>query len=267
MSTILKREQAPISDAAWQEIDSQAARSLQNTLVARKIVDFCGPHGWEAAAVNTGRLDVKDQPQGKLTWGVRRVLPLIEVRVPFHLSQMELDNVVRGAKDPDLDALEAAAREAALFEDGAVFNGFAANNITGMIAASDHEPLPLPQDGSAYPGLAVRATTLLRDADIGGPYALVLGNDEYIALLAASSPGYPPYQAVLEILGGGVYVSPAIQGGLIASTRGGDFELSVGVDFAVGFADRDRHNVELYLTESFTFRVLEPRAIIPLRRA
>ena len=52
----------------------------------------------------------------------------------------------------------------------------------------------------------------------------------------------------------------AIQGGVLLSVRGGDYELTVGQDLSIGYADHDRHTVELYLTESFTFRVLEPRA-------
>jgi len=35
---------------------------------------------------------------------------------------------------------------------------------------------------------------------------------------------------------------------------------------AIGYADHDRTKVELYLTESFTFRVLEDKAAILLRR-
>jgi uncharacterized linocin/CFP29 family protein len=51
------------------------------------------------------------------------------------------------------------------------------------------------------------------------------------------------------------------------STRGGDYELTVGQDLAVGYAVHDRTEVELYLTESFAFRVLEEKAAVFLRRA
>jgi uncharacterized linocin/CFP29 family protein len=35
---------------------------------------------------------------------------------------------------------------------------------------------------------------------------------------------------------------------------------------SIGYAAHDRESVELYLTESFTFRVLEERAAVFLRR-
>jgi uncharacterized linocin/CFP29 family protein len=50
------------------------------------------------------------------------------------------------------------------------------------------------------------------------------------------------------------------------ATRGGDYEITVGQDLSIGYAVHDRENVELYLTESFTFRVLEEKAAIFLRR-
>jgi len=56
-----------------------------------------------------------------------------------------------------------------------------------------------------------------------------------------------------------------LDGGVLLSTRGGDFELTVGADCAIGYAGHDRDNVELYITASFTFRVLEPKAAVPLK--
>ena len=51
----LKRELAPISAAAWKQIDAEATRVLKLKLAGRKLVDFNGPLGPTAAAVNTGR--------------------------------------------------------------------------------------------------------------------------------------------------------------------------------------------------------------------
>ena len=61
--------------------------------------------------------------------------------------------------------------------------------------------------------------------------------------------------------------APALDAGaLLLTTRGGDYELTVGQDLSIGYSVHDRDNVELYLTESFTFRVLEDKAAIALRR-
>ncbi len=49
--------------------------------------------------------------------------------------------------------------------------------------------------------------------------------------------------------------------------RGGDFELTVGGDWSIGYSDHTADVVRLYLQESFTFRVLSPEAAVPLTYA
>lgn len=48
------------------------------------------------------------------------------------------------------------------------------------------------------------------------------------------------------------------------SLRGGDFELTVGQDFSIGYLDHNAERVRLYLEESFTFLILSQQAAIPL---
>ncbi len=265
MPSILKREFAPISDEAWKELDKQAAGVLRRVLVGRKVVDFSGPHGWDFGAVNLGRLKLAPRKaEGGVGWGVREVQPLIEMRLPLRLKQMELDNLTRGAGDADVDALLAAAASAAKFEDAAIFNGFAGGKIEGILKASSHKPVPLPADAEPYPKAVAQAVKAMSMAGVGGPYALVLGPDAYFTLVQAAKHGYPPRQAVRDILGGDVYMSAVLDGGAVLSTRGGDFELAVGKDFSLGYASHDTDEVELFMTETFTFRVLEPKAAVAL---
>src|SRR6056297_3756884 len=107
MTNLLRRDQAPLTEQAWQEVDSLAKRILKSQLSARRFVDVDGPHGWDLAAVDTGHLQLGDQKTTEdVPWGVRTALPLLEVRLPFVLSQMELDAISRGCKDPDLDSLQ-----------------------------------------------------------------------------------------------------------------------------------------------------------------
>ena len=77
-------------------------------------------------------------------------------------------------------------------------------------------------------------------------------------MLAAAEDGYPLAKRLTEqVLDGPLVRAAAIEGGVLLSVRGGDYELTVGQDLSIGYAAHDRQTVELYLTESFTFRVLE----------
>jgi uncharacterized linocin/CFP29 family protein len=265
---LLKRELAPVLPDAFALVDAEAARVLKLNLAGRKIVDFRGPHGWQLAAVNTGRLDIlPDDRDPDLDLGIRRAQPLVEVRVPIRLPLIELDSVARGASNPDLAAVVRAAEKVAHAEDAAIFNGFAPAGIVGIIPASPHAAHPLPADVTTLPRTILAARETLRQAGVSGPYALVLDAERYAQVLAAAEDGYPLAKRITQqVLDGPLVRAAAIEGGVLLSLRGGDYELTVGQDLSIGYAHHDKHTVELYLTESFTFRVLEPAAAVPLRR-
>lgn len=262
---LLKRELAPILSDAWEEIDQEATRILKVNLAGRKLVDFDGPHGFQLSAVNTGRLDYLDEAIEGVPAALRRVQPLLELRVPIRLRIAELDLVARGARDADLEPVAEAALKVAKAEDSAIFNGIAAAGITGILDASPHAPVQSNGVGD-YPRAILDARETLRRAGIGGPYALALGTDAYEKLFSSLQDGYPIVKQIeRHIISGPIVQAPCLGGGVVLSTRGGDFELTVGQDLSIGYAFHDRDEVELFLTESFSFRVLEPAAAVRLQ--
>jgi uncharacterized linocin/CFP29 family protein len=264
---LLKRKLAPITPEAWEQIDNEARRVLKLHLAARKVVDFSGPHGWKLGGVNTGRLKpIHKGPLPEVQHAVRDVQPLIEVRSPFVMKIHELDYAARGADDLDLDPVIGASERIALAEDMAVFGGFQDAHIGGIIDASPHAPIEV-KGSLDWPRAVVQAKAVLRAAGMNGPYALVLGPQAYAELTADSEDGYPLRQRIEANVDGPLVWAPALgSGALLLTTRGGDYELTVGQDMSIGYAFHDRENVELYLTESFTFRVLEDKAAIHLKR-
>jgi uncharacterized linocin/CFP29 family protein len=263
---LLKRELAPILGAAWNAIDSEARRVLALNLAGRKIVDFDGPHGWNHAAVNTGRLAIFErEPIPQVSAGLRSVQPLVELRTPMRLAMMELDTIERGAADFDLEEVVSAAERIAMAEDRAIFHGWPDARIPGIVPSSPHTPVVV-QDVVHWPRAILDAKEVLRRAGVDGPYALALGPKAHEDLYAASEDGYPIVKRIERtILDGPIVRAPGLDGAVLLSARGGDFALTVGQDFSIGYADRDRAHVELYITESFTFRVLEARAAVHLR--
>jgi uncharacterized linocin/CFP29 family protein len=262
----LLRELAPVSDTAWSAIEEEAATRLRAFLAARKLVDFTGPLGWTTSAVNLGRVSAPDDaPADGVQARVREVLPLVELRTPFELSRDVIEEVDRGAPDPNLDAVVEAAQRAALAEDRAVLHGYAASGIVGITDATPHEPLATPDDYEQFPTAIARAIAVLRDAGVGGPYALALGPQPYTNVIETTYGGYPVLNHVRLLLDGPVVWAPAVACAVVLSVRGGDFELTVGEDLSVGYLAHDAERVQLYLEESLTFRALTPEAAVELR--
>lgn len=262
----LLREHAPISEASWGLVDEEARTRLTPALAARKLVDFAGPLGWEHSATNLGRVEpVAQTPVEGVVAARRRVLPVVELSAPFTLSRDELRDADRGAADVDLAPLDAAARRVATAENRAVFHGWEAAGIDGIAQASPHEPIALGEDCSRYPRHVASAVEALLDAGIGGPYGLALGPHAYTMVLETGEyGGYPLLEHLRKILAGPLVWAPGVDGGVVLSQRGGDFLFEAAEDLSIGYDAHDRDGVDLYLIESFTFRVATPEAAVAL---
>jgi len=267
MADILKKSVSPITAEAWSLLEAEAKRSLSSSLSARKCVDFHGPLGWTSSSVNLGRLKLLDKDLVKgLKAGIRLVQPLVELRVPFTLDLWDLDDVSRGALDPNVEELRSAAKKAALFEESAIYLGYKEAGIQGMLEASPVKPISVEKTDcdSLFTSLE-NAIISLQKAGTGGPYALVLGSSLWELLMLSKQSGFPVRKRIDGMFSSGLHWSPALSGGAVISTRGGDYELTVGQDFSLGYKNHDGKNVELFLAESFTFRVLEPGAAVELK--
>lgn len=264
----LLRELAPVSEAAWAEIGDEATRTLKHFLTARRLVDFSGPHGWEHEVAPRAHInDVGTAPDG-VRARIRDVQPLLEFRAEFELQRSELDAIDRGARDADLDPIRDAARRLALAEDTTVFHGNEGAHIAGIAAASPHQPLEISDNYGEYPSTVARAVATLQFAGVAGPYAVALGPRCYTGVVETTElGGYPVLEHLRLITGGPVLWAPAVDGAVVLSQRGGDFELTVGQDPALGYLSHDTDTVSLYVEESFTFQVLTPEAAVHLAYA
>ena len=262
----LLREHAPVTRTGWELLDSEARERLAPALAARRLVDFAGPRGWEHSATNLGRTEqVADVPEEGVAARRRLVLGLVELRVPFSVARSELDDADRGAVDIDLDALDQAALRIARAENAAVFHGWSAAGIAGIIGASTHDRIQLGEDCERYPRHVAKAVDSLRAAGIDAPYGLALGPDAHTRVLETSEHGgYPLLEHLREIVGGPIVWAPAVRGGAVLSMRGGDFLFDSGEDLSIEYESRDADAVRLYLEESFSFRVVTPDAAVAL---
>ena len=166
----LYRELAPVPDAAWEQIETEASQALKRTLAARQLVDFEGPLGWRVSSVDPGRTQaLESAPHPGVEMRMRKVQPLVELRIPFELARSEIDAIDRGAADADLQPVIDAARTAALAEDNAIFYGYRDGGITGICEAAAARSLPLTDDYTHYPDVVAEALNRLRMASVDGP--------------------------------------------------------------------------------------------------
>lgn len=258
----LHRELAPISDPAWAQIEEEASRTLKRHLAARRVVDVQGPRGVDFPAVGTGHLRQIEAPGEGIQATQREVKSLVELRVPFELSRQQIDDVERGVNDSDWQPAKDAARRIAFAEDRAVFEGYGPAGIQGVRQGTRNPVLTLPAEVKRYPVTVAQAVSQLRLAGVSGPYTLLLGADAYTAAAAASDDGYPVLQRIERRVDGEIIWAPSIAGGVVLTTRGGDFALHIGQDFSIGYLSHAGSAVRLYLLEIFTFLLLTTEASV-----
>jgi uncharacterized linocin/CFP29 family protein len=193
------------------------------------------------------------------------VRPLVELRVAFELDRRELDRIDRGAASVDLDPLRDAAREFAAAEDSALFDGIDEAGIPGLVTSAANHGVALPEDPEQMPGAIGEALEALRQAGVGGPYAVALGPTAFTALTrTVGDGGYPVMKHVSQLIDRPIVWAPSLEGGIVVSLRGGDFRLICGRDASIGYVSHDEKQVRLYFEESFGAELIGPEAAVPL---
>lgn len=261
---ILKRGLAPLTSEIWEEIDGRAKEVLENYLTARKVVNINGPKGWNSNVVSEGRLDIIKEDGDGVSAGTYRVKPLMEVRASFELNRWEMDNIVRGAKDIDLSSLEEAAKKIALYEDKAIFEGNKSANIEGILEVGGSTELSLGTSREEILDAITKGALKLESSYASKPFTLVVSTDVYRTINKELS-GYPLSKQIEKIIGGEIVVSPAIKGAILLPQSHEDIEMTIGQDLSIGYEHHDSKTVRLFITESFTFRVLDPAIIVKFK--
>jgi len=260
----LHRELAPISDAAWAQIEEETSRTIKRYLAGRRVVDVQGPAGSTLSAVGTGHLHKISAPGNGIIAQQREAKTLVELRVPFELDRQMIDDVERGSNDSDWQPAKDAARKLAFAEDRAIFEGYDAAGIVGIRRGTTNPQKTLPADVRKYPEAFAQALSQLRLVGVNGPYSILLSADAYTELAETSDYGYPVLEHVKRLVEGKIIWAPAIDGAFVVTTRGCDLDLHIGQDASIGYLGHTDTHVRLYLQETFTFLYLTSESAVAL---
>ncbi len=260
---MLYRDLAPISDAAWKEIDERAEEVLKAYLSARKVVKVDGPKGLDFNVITEGRLTNIDEVDG-VSYGNYQVLPLLESRIEFEINRWELDNISRGAKDIEYEPMEEALKSLALFEENAIYNSLDQAIVHGIDESMDSEAIDFGNNPTEIMEGIAKGLVQLRMAYAQGPFTLVVNKEAYKRIISKDS-GYPLDKRIESLIGGKIIFSHVVKGAYLLPYNHDDLELTIGRDYAIGYQSHDAEKVRFFATESFTFRVLDPSIIVKLK--
>ena len=261
----LHRELAPISDAAWAQIEEEASRTLKRYLAARRVVDVEGPAGPALSAVGTGHLPRSRRPPTASSPASAIVKPLVELRVPFELDRQQIDDVERGANDSDWQPVKDAAQAHRLRRGPRRSSTATSRRHRGMRQGTSNPIMTLPDRRARLsrrdrPGAEPIASGRRQRPLFGGAGRRRLHRTERDPRPRLPGPGahQAPGRAARS---SGLRRSPAR---FVLTTRGGDFDLHIGQDISIGYSSHTDAAVRLYLQETFTFLLLTSEAAVAL---
>lgn len=257
---MLYRELAPVSANAWGEIEERAKEVLKSYLSARKVVKVNGPKGLDYNVISEGRLG-PIKKEGNIGFSNYNILPLTEIRTEFEMDRWELDNIERGAKDVDYEPLENAVKEIALFEENAIYNGLEEAFIKGIDNMVQLEPIALGNDPTSIMEAITKGLITLKENFQEGPFSLVVNEEAYKRILSKET-AYPLDERIEKLIGGKIVFSHVVNGAYLLPYDHDDLELTIGRDFSIGYQYHTSEKVRFFITESFTFRVLDPTLIV-----
>jgi len=189
------------------------------------------------------------------------IKPLIEARSEFELERFELDNLRRGAKDIDLSPLETAVKSLALFEENVIYKGLENGEIKGLLNDSKEEVIKLNTDPAKIMDAISDGLIKLNEAFTTKPYTLVVGREVW-KLINRDVNGTLLIRTIEDMLESKVVYSHVLDGAILLPLDHEDLEMTIGQDFALGYQGHDNKKVKLFVTESFTYRTLDPNIII-----
>jgi len=130
-----------------------------------------------------------------------------------------------------------------------------------LINDGDYETIPFGENGASIMKSISEGVVKLKEAYVDKPYTLVVGKKAW-EKINSETGSYPLINRIEDLLGSKVIYSHVLEGALLLPYNYEDLEMTIGKDFGIGYQSSDSENVTFFITESFTFRVLDTSLIV-----
>lgn len=258
----LNRETSPIATAVWAQIDAVFTTMLSQRLKLRSLVGFTSVP-FETDAVATGNLKTLTSSK-ELTLSVRKPMAMVEIRYDFNLPKSIVEAFKRDKPDFDDSVFKQASNAFSSVENSMILEGVKEAEIEGILNNIPRKSIRA-EDTKGLIDAVASMIAAFGGEFVEGPYKLVLSTATLIKMVAESEGGVSVKSRLESLLGADFFVVCESIGDekiLALSQRGGDFVLYNGLDVSIGFSEEKADSYALFLTESCTFRIINPEAAV-----
>lgn len=274
----LMRDQSPLTDQEWEQIDKAVTGVARRQLAGRRFIEVCGPFGASLQAVPMevyttgarGEISTLSGEDAEPVRAVRRTLtPAPVIFKDFVLHWRDIEATRRFGLPFDVSAASAASAFCSFREDELVFNGAPELGLHGLMTVPDRNTSPRgdwTQPGKGFDSV-VAATEKLLSAGFFAPYALVTSARMYALLHRTyGQSGRLEIDLVRQLMEGGVFQTPVLgdDKAVVVALGPQNFDLAVAQDMTTAYLGPDGMDHRFRVLESVALRIKRPGAICTL---
>ncbi|WP_183108660.1 family 1 encapsulin nanocompartment shell protein [Thermohalobacter berrensis] len=273
MKDYLMREEAPLTEKQWEEIDELVVKIASNRLVGRRFIDIFGPLGGGYQSIELDKIeddgkanlgDKGNETEDIIETKDRKYISISLIYKDFLYTWRDLELVKEMGRPLDYSVLGAAVSALSYKEDDIIFNGTKETegimNVKGRLVVEKGD---WAVDDNPYKDVAKSIENLLNEGSYG-PYSLVVSPSLYVKMQRIQDgTGVTVLSRVKELVDGRVYQTPVINNdkGVVVSMGRQNLDLVIGQDMVTAYLGDEQLNHIFRVMESVVLRIKRPKSI------
>ncbi len=271
----LKRDEAPLTEAQWEDIDRIVVETAKKTLVGRRFIEITPSENPAIQFVPYDIIDSGDEGAcglfGEEDCEVvkvkeRKYLPMPILYKDFRLHWRDIEAAKNIGIGIDLSVPAAAAAAVAYSEDRLIFNGDPALGFPGLINVAGRNTVQMGDwniPGQAFRN-CVEAVEKLTENGYYSDTALILNPKDFAMLHRVyENTGVLEINQIKELFSAGVFVSSAVpvKSAIAVATGIENMDLFISQDLITAYTEYTNMDHYFRVFESVALRIKRPQSI------
>ncbi len=273
----LMREESPLTEREWSEVDEVVKRVVTAQIVGRHFLSLFGPMGpgVQVVAVDvssdfeTGESDMLGQNDDAVTLSNRIYQKVPMLHRDFIVFWRDIETSRTQGMPLDWSSAEAAANDVARAEDRLILLGDSRDNLPGLLNLEGRQVIRhknWSEEGKGFENV-VEALRILSASGFYPPYTVIV-SPAIFALWHRlyGNSGVLEVNQIRHLVQGGVYMSVFMPENdvLVVANSVQNLDLAIGIDTSIAFVESSAMNHRFRVLETLTLRVKRPGSVCHL---
>ncbi|MFP4248743.1 MAG: family 1 encapsulin nanocompartment shell protein [Armatimonadota bacterium] len=263
---ILARDDAPLTDEQWAQLDDMVASTAKKYLTARRLLPIYGPLGVGMPVVPAA--EVAGGTEEPIHLSGRKLTLLEELNADFSLNLMHFAEAERMGAPVSFAPALIAAQEIARREDEVLFNGAEETDVPGLLnveGAHFMEASDWNEEGALVNDFA-RAVDALGNAGYPGPYGVAISPGTKALAHRILKGSRLEIEILQDLAEAGLYASGILGHRMLVMEVGrANADLALGMDITTTYLDQDERTHIFRIMETLALRMKRPDSIVVLQ--